>query len=216
MFWMLLLLLIVSLMNNIFITVLIFSLLNAQFFEDKDSFVVDSKLSLKDSLPSNMPVIKNIFWSENGVFRKFNLSPDNRLQELKLRRSMMQWHQKIALVNLGLMSYQYYIGHNMNDDYTKRSDLHRKLGYTSFGLYMTSAGLSVFSPPALKYDKGLSAMNIHRLLSIVHFSGMLAQPWLGYKISNSCHGDYYMNLHEDVGNVVFASYLLSFILTLIP
>ena len=214
--WMLLLLLIVSLMHNLFIVILICSLLNAQFFEDEDPFVLDQKLSLKDSLPSNMPIIKNIFWSENGVFRKFNLSPDNRLQELKLRRSMMQWHQKIALVNLGLMTYQYYIGHNMNDDYEEKSDLHRKLGYTSFGLYMTSAGLAVLSPPALKYDKGLSSMNIHRLLSVIHFSGMLVQPWLGYKISNSCHGDYYMDLHEDVGNVIFVSYLLSFILTLIP
>ena len=129
---------------------------------------------------------------------------------------MLQLHQKTALVNLGLMSYQYYLGHEMDKDYENRSRLHKSLGYASFGLYMTSAGLSVFSPPALKYDKGVSSINIHRFLSVIHFSGMIMQPFLGYQISNSnCHSDYYYELHKDVGNVVFVSYLLSFLVTLI-
>ena len=33
----------------------------------------------------------------------------------------------------------------MDKDYDNRSRLHKSLGYASFGLYMTSAGLSVFS-----------------------------------------------------------------------
>ena len=202
-------------MNKIFIPVLItLSILNAQFFNEEPVTSFENKLSLKDSLPDNMPIIKNIFWSEKGLIRKLDLAPKSRLKELELRRDMMQLHQKTALVNLGLMSYQYYLGQNMDEDYEYRSDLHRSLGYASFGLYMTSAGLSLLSPPALKYDKAVSSMNIHRFLSIVHFSGMLIQPFLGYQISNSCNGDYYFNLHKDVGNVIFTSYLLSFLVTL--
>ncbi len=204
-------------MNRIFVVLLAVSLLNAQFFDEESSVSPYEKVSLKDSLPNNMPIIKHVFWSEKGLVRKFDLAPKSRLKELELRRNMMQVHQKTALVNLGLMSYQYYLGRNMDEDYQHRSDLHRNLGYASFGLYMTSAGLSIFSPPALDYDKGISSMNIHRVLSIIHFSGMMIQPWLGYQISNSsCHGEHYMNLHENVANIVFVSYLLSFMVTLLP
>ena len=203
-------------MNRIVAVFLMVSFTNAQFFDEEPTFNSLEKASLNDSLPINMPLIKSIFWSNEGLLRKLDLAPKSRLKELELRRDMMQLHQKTALVNLGLMSYQYYLGHEMNKDYEKRSDLHKNLGYASFGIYMTSAGLSIFSPPALKYDKGVSSMNIHRFLSIIHFSGMIMQPFLGYQISNSdCHSDYYYDLHKDVGNVVFVSYLLSFLVTLI-
>ena len=192
------------------------SFINAQFFEEEPDLTALEKATLSDSIPNNMPLIKNIFWSDEGLLRRLDLAPKSRFKELELRRDMLQLHQKTALVNLGLMSYQYYLGHEMDKDYENRSRLHKSLGYASFGLYMTSAGLSVFSPPALKYDKGVSSINIHRFLSVIHFSGMIMQPFLGYQISNSnCHSDYYYELHKDVGNVVFVSYLLSFLVTLI-
>ena len=59
-------------------------------------------------------------------------------------------------------------------------------------------------------------MNVHRFLSIIHFTGMIAQPWLGYKANNSSDYNHYIDLHKGVGNIVFISYLLSFILTLFP
>lgn len=203
-------------MNRIVAVFLMVSFINAQFFDEEPDLTALEKATLSDSIPSNMPFIKNIFWSDEGLLRRFDLAPKSRFEELELRRDMLQLHQKTALVNLGLMSYQYYLGHEMDKDYDNRSRLHKSLGYASFGLYMTSAGLSVFSPPALKYDKGVSSINIHRFLSVIHFSGMIMQPFLGYQISNSnCHSDYYYELHKDVGNVVFVSYLLSFLVTLI-
>ena len=132
----------------------------------------------------------------------------------------MQWHQKIALVNLGLMSYQYYLGKKMDEDPAtynqKYKTIHKNLGYTTFSVYITAAGLSLFSPPALKYNQGITSMNVHRFLSIIHFTGMIAQPWLGYKANNSSDYNHYIDLHKGVGNIVFISYLLSFILTLFP
>ena len=203
-------------MNRIVAVFLMVSFINAQFFDEEPDLTALEKATLSDSIPNNMPLIKNIFWSDEGLLRRIDLAPKSRFKELELRRDMLQLHQKTALVNLGLMSYQYYLGHEMDKDYENRSRLHKSLGYASFGLYMTSAGLSVFSPPALKYDKGVSSINIHRFLSVIHFSGMIMQPFLGYQISNSnCHSDYYYELHKDVGNVVFVSYLLSFLVTLI-
>tara|TARA_B100000676_G_C17915101_1_gene752235 strand:- start:407 stop:1018 length:612 start_codon:yes stop_codon:yes gene_type:complete len=203
-------------MNRIVAVFLMVSFINAQFFDEEPDLTALEKATLSDSIPNNMPLIKNIFWSDEGLLRRLDLAPKSRFKELELRRDMLQLHQKTALVNLGLMSYQYYLGHEMDKDYENRSRLHKSLGYASFGLYMTSAGLSVFSPPALKYDKGVSSINIHRFLSVIHFSGMIMQPFLGYQISNSnCHSDYYYELHKDVGNVVFVSYLLSFLVTLI-
>ena len=203
-------------MNRIVAVFLMVSFINAQFFDEEPDLTALEKATLSDSIPNNMPLIKNIFWSDEGLLRRLDLAPKSRFKELELRHDMLQLHQKTALVNLGLMSYQYYLGHEMDKDYENRSRLHKSLGYASFGLYMTSAGLSVFSPPALKYDKGVSSINIHRFLSVIHFSGMIMQPFLGYQISNSnCHSDYYYELHKDVGNVVFVSYLLSFLVTLI-
>ena len=139
---------------------------------------------------------------------------------------MLQSHQKIALLNLGLMSYQYYLGKELDRDraplvlgiekYNSYKKNHKSLGYTTFSIYMTSAGLSIFSPPALRYDDKLSSIKLHSYLSIVHFVGMSFQPWLGYQSVNSNDTEYYENLHRKTGDIIFISYLLSFLLTLIP
>ena len=210
-------------MNRYFLFVLFFlaSFLYSDFFDDYQQNLA-SQLSWKDSIPSNMPIIKKPLWSEQGLLRKYNIAPQSRLDELKLRKTMMQWHQKLALVNLGLMAYQVNIGKKIDEDpseyHDKYQQIHKNLGYTSFTIYMTSAGLSIFSPPALKYDKGMSSMKLHRYLSLIHFTGMAIQPWLGYKsVENNYENyDYYIDMHRDVGQVVFISYLAAFLLTLLP
>ncbi|GIS56581.1 MAG: hypothetical protein CM1200mP1_05190 [Candidatus Neomarinimicrobiota bacterium] len=52
---------------------------------------------------------KNI-WGENGIEKKMNLAPETRKKELELRVKMLQTHQKLALVSLGLLPYQYSLG----------------------------------------------------------------------------------------------------------
>jgi len=204
------------------ITIFIFSIVNAQFFDERD--FLDSKLTWKDSIPQNMPFIKKPFWSEDGIFRKLDWAPDSRYEELIIRKDMMQWHQKISLLNLGIMTYQYYLGKEIDqngaysilggDKYNDYKSMHKNLGYASYGLYMTSAGLSVFSPPALKYDKKISSMKLHRYLALIHFTGMSMQPWLGYQAATGNNYDKYMDKHRKVGEIVYISYFLSFLLTL--
>ena len=211
-------------MNFLLITALFISILKAQFFDERD--FLKANLSLKDSIPQNMPLIKKPFWSEDGLFRKLDWAPDSRYEELVIRKDMMQWHQKISLFNLGIMSYQYYLGKEIDQDraysvlgegkYNDYKLMHKDLGYVSFGLYMTSAGLSIFSPPALKYDKKISSMRLHRYLALIHFVGMSAQPWLGYQAATATGNDYdkYMDKHRQVGEIVYITYFLSFLLTL--
>ena len=167
-----------------------------------------------------MPFSKKVLWGENGLARKLKLAPENRVDELKLRHKMLQTHQKLGLLTLGMMGYQVYLGNNMNSQ--KDKALHRKLGYSTFGVYMTAAGFSVFSPPALRYNKGVSSIKLHRYLSYIHFAGMLCMPYLGYLSAGNMDthtAEYHtkaLKAHEIVGSITFASLSLSFLTTLLP
>jgi hypothetical protein len=167
-----------------------------------------------------MPFSKTVIWGENGLARKLNLAPENRVDELKLRHKMLQAHQKLGLLTLGMMGYQVYLGNNMNSWNDKA--LHRKLGYSTFGVYMTAAGFSVLSPPALKYNKGVSSIKLHRYLSYIHFAGMLCMPYLGYLSAgnmDTSSAEYHtkaLNAHKMVGAITFTSLSLSFLTILIP
>ena len=190
------------------------------------SFSNDVKIenTKADTLPQNMPLIKKVFWGESGILRNSFINPKSRMKELKIRRNMLQLHQRIALLNLGCMMYQYNLGSTMKehpDQYMDLKDTHMYLGYTSFGLYMTAAGLSILSPPGMKYsNKKFSSNKIHRYLALIHFTGMAIQPWLGYKtsvarIEGNSDYDKLMDTHEIVGGITLSSYFLAFLMTLI-
>ena len=189
-----------------------------------------SQRTIADSLPKNMPLIKKVFWGEDGLFRNTFVDPKSRMRELKIRRNMLQLHQKLALFTLGCMAYQYNIGNRMLDnpnEYGEFKELHMNLGYTTFGTYMGTASLSIFSPPGMKYtNKKFSSNRLHRYLALIHFTGMALQPWLGYQTSvagieatNGIEGraeDYnqLMDIHQVVGGITFTTYFLAFLTTL--
>ena len=179
-----------------------------------------SSNTLIDSSFQDMPLSKKLIWGENGLARKLNLGPKNRIDQLKLRHKMLQTHQKLGLLTLGMVGYQVYIGNNINNKNDKI--LHRKLGYSTFGIYMTSAGFSILSPPALKYSKGFTSIKVHKYLSYIHFIGMLSMPYLGYlsagnmDTSTAEYRTKALKAHEIVGSITLASLSLSFITTLLP
>ena len=64
-------------------------------------------------LPEKFLVTKKIFWGKKGLMRNFNrfkLTPENRQNELKLRKSMFRAHQILGFVTLGEMLVQGIIG----------------------------------------------------------------------------------------------------------
>ena len=186
-----------------------------------NDFIIKER-TIADSLPKNMPVIKKILWGEKGLLRNSFVDPKSRMKELKIRRNMLQLHQRLALFTLGCMAYQYNIGNKMIDDwgngaYVDNQQLHKNLGYVTFGSYMTAASLSIFSPPGMKYtNKKLSSNRLHRYLALIHCSGMIAQPIIGYKTANAKGKEYdeMLQLHQNVGTITLTSYFLAFITTL--
>ena len=168
------------------------------------------------SLPENMPLHTKLLWGESGLFRKIKLAPETRQKELQLRVKMLQLHQKIALGSLGAFFYQSYLGKQMVDGNYKYHDLHSSMSKVVWSSYMTSAALSYFAPPGMKYSKKISSMKIHRLLSWVHFAGMASIPFLGYNIHNSSNYDKAVSLHQNVAYVTLFSMSLSALLTFLP
>ena len=163
-----------------------------------------------------MPIHTKLLWGKSGLLRKLNLAPANRKDELKLRVRMLQTHQKLALASLGLVAYQSNLGNKMLDsDYSYYED-HKKFSRIAWVTYMTSASLSYFAPPALKYEKKISSMKIHRLLSYVHFTGMMAAPILGVNIVKSSDYDKAVRLHQNVSLVTLGSLTISALLTVLP
>ena len=57
-------------MNRIVAVFLMVSFINAQFFDEEPDLTALEKATLSDSIPNNMPLIKNIFWSDEGLLRR--------------------------------------------------------------------------------------------------------------------------------------------------
>jgi hypothetical protein len=180
----------------------------------------NSNIAIKDSLSFRT----KLFWGKNGLFRKTNLAPPDLRSEMKLRHNMLQWHQRLGLITLGAITYQFFSGkkqytNNFENFSSERQKRHKIIGYTTYGLYLSTASLSLLAPPAMKTTKGLSSTKIHKYLAIVHFSAMIAQPWLGYKAAKATnHNDYdrYINLHNIAGSVTMVSFSLAFLTTFFP
>ena len=170
-------------------------------------------------LPKNMPFHTKILWGETGIIRKINLAPETRQEELLLRVKMLQLHQKLAMGSLGLFFYQAYIGNQMaNGNYAKYHDLHASMSKVVWSSYMTSAALSYFAPPGMKYSDKISSMKVHRILSWLHFVGMASIPFLG---NNIHHATGYnkakaLTLHQNVAAATLVTMSISALLTFLP
>ena len=200
-----------------FLFILQLSLLFSQ-----DDTIIDEESSIY-ILPDNMPLQTKLLWSENGLLRKTKLFNVDRPKELILRKKMLQLHQKLALGTLGLLFAQGYLGsklENAGSNYSELSDNHALLGKIALGSYFTSAMLSYTAPPASRYNKKIDSIRIHRWLSIIHFSGMIALPYLGKRVSNpnkyNIAYDQALKIHRNTAILTISSITLSAILTFLP
>jgi len=189
-------------------------------YSNGGNFKLDSYSVLTDSLSFRAKML----WGDSGILRKVNLAPTDLQSEMKLRKNMLQWHQRLGLLTLGAITYQFLSGkkqysNNFDNFTSERQKKHKLLGYTTYGLYLSTASLSLLAPPPRKQTKGISSIKIHKYLAIVHFSAMIAQPWLGYKAAKSTNPedyDKYIKLHNTLGTVTMLSFSLSFLTTLFP
>ena len=198
-------------------------IIQISFLFSQDSAAVTNNENSLYVLPDNMPLQTKLLWSENGILRKTKLFNVDRPKELILRKKMLQLHQKLALGTLGLLFAQGYLGsqlENAGSNYSKISDNHALLGKIAVGSYFTSAMLSYTAPPAIRYNKKIDSIRIHRWLSIIHFSGMIALPYLGKRVSNpgkyNVRYDDALTIHRNTAILTISSMTLSAIITFLP
>ena len=188
--------------------ILFISCTYGQSIVTQDSY--DSRFTPPEiGLPENMPYVKSLIWGKEGAFRKLNIGPESRIEELKLRRKMLQAHQWLGIITLAGLAYQYDVGKKLYDgddsDYwDSHYDKHKAMGYFTYMTYMSTSSLSIFSPPARKYDNNINSIRFHRRMAALHFTAMMAQPFLAKKaVENGKRYNELMDAHLKAGTVAF-------------
>ena len=160
-------------------------------------------------LPKKMLFTQRIFWGEHGLLRGVSpLTAVNREKELKLRRGMLVTHQVLGFVTLGGMVGQGIVGSRLynakGDKYNNLKDIHEGLGVAVNFTYSTTAIMSLFTPPPLiNRDKRASSIRVHKWLSVLHMSGMIATNVLAGMIQDHPNLKPY---HRAAAYTTFASY----------
>lgn len=185
-----------------------FSFVQSQSIVTQESY--DSRFTPREiGLPENMPYVKSLIWGEKGAFRKLNIGPETRIEELQLRRKMLQAHQWLGIITLAGLAYQYDVGKKLyegNDSnyWDSHYDKHKAMGYFTYVTYMSTASMSFFSPPARKYNNDMSSIRFHRRMAAIHFTTMMAQPFLAKKaVENGKRYNELMDAHLKAGTVAF-------------
>lgn len=130
-------------------------------------------------LPDKMLFTQRMMWGENGLYRKIGIAPkiissESREKELKLRRNMFRIHQIVGLVTAGGMVAQGILGTRLyNGDFAVRQ-AHSNLATGINIAYATTALMAFTSPPPLVNRKKFDNIKLHKILSGVHLSGMIA------------------------------------------
>lgn len=144
-----------------------------QLFSTPSQFQDSIKL-----LPEKYLFTQRILWGERGLMRYFNtfkLSPTSRDLEMNIRSVMITSHQYLAFASLVGMLGTGIAGQYLYQGNLEIKDLHE--GFAAFTniTYFTSLGTILFAPPPMKNrPKGFTKFRIHRTLSMVHLTSMLA------------------------------------------
>jgi len=140
-------------------------------------------------LPDNFVITQRMMWGERGLmrnFKAFELTPEERQKELKIRRGMLVTHQIMGFSTLGLMVAQGFVGSSLYKGNYDKKDVHEALAAGINIGYFTTASLSLFAPPKMLDErKGYSSIKLHKALAIVHLSGMIATNILAAQLESN-------------------------------
>lgn len=189
----------------------IFTLITASGFSQDDLLndLMKTQDTTTELLPKKMLLTQRIFWGEKGLLRPISpLNAVNREKELKLRRTMLVAHQVLGFVTLGGMVGQGISGTQLYKGNGRWNDLHEGLAVTVNLTYAGTAAMAFFAPPPLiNRDKKLSAIRLHKWLSLVHMSGMIATNVLADKAGDPKFKPY----HRAAAFATFASFAAAII-----
>jgi hypothetical protein len=133
-------------------------------------------------LPRHMIFTQRAFWGPKGLLRVMNvapLTPEGRIKELKIRRTMLVSHQVLGFVTLAGFVAQGIVGSKLynatGENYSRIKNTHEMLATAINITYATTALLSLTAPPKIVGERrGLSSIKIHKYLAVVHMAGMIA------------------------------------------
>ncbi len=137
-------------------------------------------------LPDHIILTQRILWGKKGLMRNFNafeLTPEKRAHELKIRRTMLVFHQMMgALTSMGMIA-QGIVGSKLYNGDRSLKDLHGGLAVGVDISYFTTASLSLFAPPKMLNErKGYSSIKVHKWLAVIHMTSMLATNILASQV----------------------------------
>ncbi len=137
-------------------------------------------------LPKKFLFTQKILWGEKGLmrnFKAFKLTPENRTKELKIRGYVFKAHQTLGMLTSAGMIAQGIVGYKLYNGQTDLRNLHEGIATGVNIVYFTTASLALFAPPKIVAEhKGYSSIKIHRALSIIHLSSMIATNVLSFYI----------------------------------
>ena len=140
-------------------------------------------------LPQRMIITQRMLWGEKGLMRTTGIAPlgiEQRKREMQVRRFFLKTHQALGFMTLGGMLAQGIVGSRLYNGNYKLDDAHEALAAGLNVSYSLTAAMSLFTPPPLiQRDKKISSLKIHKWLSIVHMSGMLATNILASRIEDN-------------------------------
>ncbi len=179
--------------------------------------MTDSTQTAQPLLPHKMIFTQRVFWGPKGLLRVMNvapLTPEGREKELKVRRTMLVAHQVMGFVTLAGFVLQGILGaklynYNGKGDYSQILRAHKASAQFINASYATTALLSLTAPPKLLADRrGLSSIKLHKYLSIVHITGMIATNVLAGMIDE--HPDL-KPYHRAAAYTTFAAFAASIV-----
>lgn len=163
-------------------------------------------------LPNKIIFTQKLLWGNKGLMRSFNrfeLTPEKRQNELKLRRTMLITHQVMGFVTLGGMVAQGIVGAKLYNGNNNLKGTHEALAAGVNFAYFATASLSLFAPPKMINErKGFSSIKLHKALAVVHLSSMIAVNVLAGLIENNPNLRPY---HRAAAYTAFGSFAASMI-----
>lgn len=144
-------------------------------------------------LPHKMLATQRVFWGPNGLLRVMHVAPltaEGREKELKIRRAMLVSHQVMGFVTLAGYVVQGILGAKLykaqGNDYVRLHSAHETSATVINITYATTALLAFTAPPPLIAERhGLSSIRLHKYLSLIHLTGMIATNILAHKIDTN-------------------------------
>lgn len=189
---------------------LLFVFIHQAHAQDMDSLLMSLDPAIEvpaELLPDRIMFTQKIFWGERGLLRRtgiVRLNEENRIKELKIRRTMLVTHQILGYATLAGMIAQGIVGQRLYTGENQLKDLHEGLaGAVNVG-YFTGAALSLFAPPPLisKQIKGLNSIKAHKILASVHFTAMVATNLLADKAEDPR----YAKIHRAAAFTAFGAF----------